>query len=184
MIFVAIGATGIVLNGIKLSKFEYLEKEPILPEAGIPELVKEKKAAFEKKFQFSIGGGITFVLLGIVPVVLFEGLDDEWINTCATGFFMGMVALAAFLFVSAGIVRGNFDKLLQEGDYTKEKKTARNRIEPLAGIYWCIVAAIYLGISFYTGAWETTWIIWPVTGALFGAITLMATALPVKDNKN
>ncbi|MCH5280759.1 MAG: helix-turn-helix transcriptional regulator [Lachnospiraceae bacterium] len=184
MIFVAIGATGIVLNGIKLSKFEYLEKEPILPEAGIAELVKEKKAAFEKQFQFSVGGGIAFVLLGITPMVLLEGLDDEWINTCATGFFMGMVALASFLFVSAGIVRGSFDKLLQEGDYTKEKKTVRNKIEPLAGIYWCIVAAIYLGISFYTNAWDRTWIIWPITGVLFGAVSLMATALSTKDSRN
>ena len=40
----------------------------------------------------------------------------------------------------------------------------------IAGIYWTIVTAGYLAWSFWTGAWERTWIVWPVAGVLFGAV--------------
>lgn len=43
--------------------------------------------------------------------------------------------------------------------------------EAFSGIYWCLVTAIYLGWSFWSMRWDATWIIWPVAGVLFGAIS-------------
>lgn len=40
----------------------------------------------------------------------------------------------------------------------------------LAGAYWCLATAIYLGWSFWTSRWEFTWIIWPVAGVLYAAV--------------
>ena len=39
-----------------------------------------------------------------------------------------------------------------------------------AGIYWGIVTAAYLAVSFLTYRWDMTWIIWPVAGVLYGAM--------------
>ena len=44
------------------------------------------------------------------------------------------------------------------------------RNDPFSSFYWCLVTAIYLGISFYVNAWDRTWIIWPVAAILFVAI--------------
>ena len=57
-----------------------------------------------------------------------------------------------------------YDKLLEEGDYTRLNKKA-GRYD---GIYWGIALAVYLGWSFVTNRWETTWIVWPIAGVLFG----------------
>ena len=68
----------------------------------------------------------------------------------------------------------SFNKLLEEGDYTREKKLENKKNDALSGIYWCLVTAIYLALSFLTGAWGRTWIIWPVAGVLFAAVTGIA----------
>ena len=44
----------------------------------------------------------------------------------------------------------------------------------IAGIYWTLVTAGYLAWSFWSGEWNRTWIIWPVAGVLFGAVSGIA----------
>ena len=81
-----------------------------------------------------------------------------------------LVACGVYLFVRSGCIYGSFEKLLQEGDYTKEKKEMNRKTSAFSSVYWCLVTAIYLGISFYNNNWETSWIIWPVAGVLFAAV--------------
>ena len=58
----------------------------------------------------------------------------------------------------------------------EQKKTAR-----ISSIYWCVITAIYLGISFYTNAWHRTWIVWPCAGVLYAAV--IGIALIVKGDE-
>ena len=67
-------------------------------------------------------------------------------------------------------IYGGFQKLLEEGDYTRRKKLENKRNNVIDKIYWCSVTAIYLGWSFITMQWEKTWIIWPVAGVFYGAV--------------
>ncbi len=41
---------------------------------------------------------------------------------------------------------------------------------------------IYLGISFYTGAWERSWIVWPCAGVLFAAVWGIAKGVTAKKD--
>ena len=81
-----------------------------------------------------------------------------------------MIAAAVFLFIKRGMVQSSYEKLLAEGDYTREKKTFNRKNAAAVTIYWCVCAALYLGISFVTMRWDRTWIVWPVAGVLVGAI--------------
>lgn len=38
------------------------------------------------------------------------------------------------------------------------------------GIYWGSATALYLLVSFLTGRWDMTWIIWPVAGVGCGVL--------------
>ena len=51
----------------------------------------------------------------------------------------------------------------------------------LGTIYWGLVTAAYLAVSFLTGAWERTWIIWPVTAVAYGAVFAIVKALRRRD---
>lgn len=88
------------------------------------------------------------------------------------GFALLLLVEAAgvYLLTSAGIRKGSCEQLLQEGDYTREAKEASRIIGRIAAVYWCVVTAVYLGWSFLTGNWHSTWVLWPVAGILFGAV--------------
>ena len=60
--------------------------------------------------------------------------------------------------------------LLQEGEFTRREKQLKKKMSVVSGIYWCLVTAIYLGWSFLTMQWNTTWMVWPVAGVLYGAV--------------
>ena len=72
-------------------------------------------------------------------------------------------------------------KLLQEGDYSvaeKEKKrTGRDLIGAVSGIYWMICTAIYLGVSLTQNDWTFAKILWPVAGVLFVAVVIVCKML-------
>jgi len=81
-----------------------------------------------------------------------------------------LIAAGVFIFVWVGNVWESFQKLLQEEDYTPDKKLAHRKLEFVPGLYWGIVVAIYLFISFRSMNWDETWVIWPVAGVLFAVV--------------
>ncbi|MGO1432824.1 MAG: helix-turn-helix domain-containing protein, partial [Ruoffia tabacinasalis] len=44
-------------------------------------------------------------------------------------------------------------------------------VERLAGIYWPLVTAIFLGYSFITADWGRSWFIWPIAAMIFAALS-------------
>ena len=68
-----------------------------------------------------------------------------------------------------GLVQGSYDKLLEEGDYTRDKKKFNKATGYFSVIYWCVIVAVYVAVSYRTNAWGSTWIIFAVAGILFAA---------------
>ena len=82
-----------------------------------------------------------------------------------------MIATGVNMIIRVSIIKNSYDALLQEGEFSEAEKKAKRKLDGLSGIYWCLITAIYLGWSFYTMRWDFTWIIWPVAGVLFAAIS-------------
>ena len=131
-----------------------------------------EKCAAEELFQAPLHP-YTKGLLSAIPVLLGTLAADsvaapERIMLPCVSLLLAMVAVAVYLFVRVGMVQGSFQRLLEEGDYTREGKRAAR--SPIVPIYWCLVTAAYLAWSFITMAWDRTWIVWPVAGVLFAAV--------------
>lgn len=171
LFMVAIGTAVLIFNGMKLNKYEYLEKEVISLEYGIQGIVSSKKSAFEETYRKNIAGGTVLCIMAVVPLLIAAGLNlGDLSYIICLAILLILVSIGVYLFIWSGMIQGSYDKLLQEGDYTCEKKEQNKRTAFFPGIYWCITTAIYLGISFYTNQWDKTWIVWPVAGVLFVAV--------------
>ena len=85
--------------------------------------------------------------------------------------------------VRTSTIQDCYNQLLQQEDYTLEKKLAKKKMSPIIVAYWCLVTAVYLGVSLTTKQWEYTWIIWPVAALVFAALygILKAVFNRVKD---
>ena len=133
--------------------------------------MQKRKEAYEPTFRSCVAIGVMLCILGVVPLLIAAGFGArDLVCVSLTDILLIMIACAVFLFVRSGVVYGSFSKLLQEDDYTIENKEFNQKVSFFPGIYWCIVVAIYLGISFTQNNWEQSWIVWPVAGVLFAAI--------------
>jgi transcriptional regulator with XRE-family HTH domain len=57
------------------------------------------------------------------------------------------------------------EKQEDRGDSGKEKKS-KEKEEKYESLYWSAAVVIYLLVSFVTGQWAVTWILWPIAVVL------------------
>lgn len=168
---VGCAVAAIILSGMKTSKYEFLEKEALRLEYGVEGIVRKKKDGFEAAYRTSVTVGVVLCILCAVPIFVGTVFDAaDLVMVLCVNLLLALVAVAVFLFVWSGTKWESYNMLLQEGDYSPEKKRERRKMDPIAAIYWGIVTALYLGSSFLTGEWDTTWIIWPCAGVLYGVL--------------
>ena len=171
LLTVLAGTERISLNGMRLSRYEYLEKEDFVLEYGVQGIVEKRKEDFSGSFRFYVTIGVVLCILSVLPVLASELLElGALAGSLSVCVLLVVVACAVWLFVRGGCIQGSFDKLLQEGDYTAEKKAANRVLGVFQGAYWCVATAIYLFISFTRNNWDSSWVIWPVAGVLFAAV--------------
>ncbi len=170
LLFIAGAVALFVKNGIQLSKYSYLEEELIDTEYGITGMVKERKQEYEHTHLTGLTGGIILCVLSSVPILasVLAGEKNEMLAGVGVCLALVMIAAGVYLIVRVSIIWGGYQKLLEEGDYARKTKKSKNGM--LAGIYWSVITAGYLGYSFLTMDWGRSWIVWPVAGVLFAAV--------------
>ena len=97
-------------------------------------------------------------------------------TACVSGTLL-LVSVGVYFFITGGTYWASMEKLLQEGEYTVEKKREKGYTGRITSIYWLLATALYLGLSFAMDDWTRTWIIWPVAGVLFAAVREIAVGL-------
>lgn len=172
-VMITIAVSLFIINGIAMSKYEYIKKEVFLMDASVKEEIRTESTAFDKPFAIRIAFGVALCILAVIPSALSGYMEEELPEIYAVGFLLFVVALGVHLIVRAGIVKDGYSQLLQEGDYTPEKKEFNKKTNAFSGVYWMAVTVIYLVVGFVFHIWKTSWIIWPVAGILFAMIQLI-----------
>ena len=158
----------------KTAKFEYFNTDIIDTEYGVNGMVKEKKNDLQPAYTRNIIIGVSMIIVAVVPLIIVSCItQNEFICAVMVCLMFVMVATSVFLFVSLGVEWETYKKILQEDDYSVEAKQKSKRLQPFTSAYWLLITAIFLGVSFVTGAWGFTWIIWPVAGVLFAFFTIV-----------
>lgn len=181
LIMVACGVAIFIVNGVALGNYNYIEKENIHIDSETYTLVKKYKSDDEHSFSAKIAVGVALCIIGCIPLISSHWINDsEFFRAVTIGVLLIAVSIGVNLFVRGGMVRSSFDRLLQEGDYTAEKKQVEQKLDVFAGAYWCIATAIYFILSFTVMGWDDSWIIWPVAGVVFAALRIILGAASEK----
>lgn len=164
-----------VSNGTRMKKYEYLETELLDLEYGIAGIVETKKENFANTYKTSIALGVGLCVLSAVPLFLAIAFtENDFVLVAMVCILLILVASGVFLLVRAAMIQESYEKLLEEEDYTPEKKMLAKKNANLSTAYWCFALAIYLLWSFLTMDWHITWVVWPTAGVLFGAVCAIA----------
>ena len=160
-----------ITYGIREEHMEHLEKENFETEYGVTGMVRERRNSYEPVFARGIAIGVVLCILSVIPIVLAGSLEaPDYVCGIFVGVLLLILGMGVNGIIRVSMVKGSYDTLLQEGEFSKEEKQMKKKTDPFSGAYWCFVTAIYLGWSFWTRRWEITWILWPVAGVLFAAI--------------
>lgn len=175
LIFVATAVALFIYGGKNSGEFDFLEKEKFTVSQEINEFAQsEKKAYFNA---YTCVNLIAVVLCIIAVILLFLGLwlfeNNAFLLFVMLSLLLVIVSVAVFMFIYVGIPWSGIEKLLQEGDYTPEKKESRKLTDVVTTAYWLVVTAIYLISSFITGKWQITWLVWVAAGLLFPIVIML-----------
>ena len=171
LILIANAVTLFILSSSKTSAFEFLENEIFETSYGVTGMVKERKEDYRESYTKNIAIGVCFCVLSLVP--LFAAIiisEDDLFMVSMVAVMLALIGIGVNFIVKTCIIWESFDKLLQEGEYSKRKKKEKIASSKVNTIYWSVVTAGYLAYSFINYKWHLSWIIWPVAAVLYPAV--------------
>ncbi len=172
-LFVCTALPMFLTSAFRLNRFSYLEKESLDTAYGVDGMVRERREQYAPTHIRMLMIGITLCVLSAVPIfvmLMLGGSDNDFAMVAAACMLLVIVALGVYLIVRTCIRQGSYEILLETGEYSKLRKVENRRNEPISAIYWALALAIYLAWSFITMNWQSTWIVWPIAGVLYGVL--------------
>jgi len=156
-----------IYSGTTLERFKSIDE-------GFFELTSVTKATLNKELipissKRNVGTIIGVCLCVLSPVAIFvSSLFGDDFSTYGVSVLLIMVAIAVFIFISTGSIVEAYKKLLKIEEFDSTHQKDDKIIGAIAGIIWPLAVCIFLLCGFVFGLWHICWIIFPITGILFG----------------
>ena len=146
LIVLVAAAVGIFLSSsAQVREFAFLEMEPFETEYGVSGMVRQRRQDFQPAANRLNLVGTLLCIVSVLPLFLslcLSGSDLVYVG--AVCLLLGFVALACLAFVYAGTQTGAMEKLLEEGDYTRQRKSKSRLVGTVSVCYWLVVTAIFM----------------------------------------
>ena len=183
IILVAIAAVMFISSGGKTAPFAYLEKEKFETEYGVSGMVKERKAQYKDLHTKNNIAGTCLCIAALIPLFIgaIINADSDLFLTIMLSLSFLIAGVGVICFIKTGIIWASYEKLLQEGEYSKENKEKPSLASAIYTAYWVIAAAVYLGYSLSSNNWGQSWIIWVIAGVIFSAVIAITNAFEKKS---
>ena len=170
LLLIVAGAVAMFLmTSLRGKQYEFLENMDIDTAYGVSGMAKERRAEYAERHSRLLIVGIMLCVVAAVPMLILAMTkytnNTDVLPIVGVDAMLVTIAIGVKMIVLTSIRHGGYDKLLEEGDYTRLNKRAGK----YDGVYWTIALAVYLGWSFVTSRWDFTWIVWPIAGVLYVA---------------
>jgi len=167
-----------IIAGGQDGQYEYMKK-PFRMDFYVKRQLEDEKRMYQPTLTAKITIGV--VLCALCPIPLFISSmiaeNNDLVATGGVAMLLLMVAVATFLFITAGLMQDAYQQLLEIGDYAPDKKKTNTIVEVAGSIIWPLVTAVYLYIGFVHNLWHPGWVIYPITGILFGIFASVVNAV-------
>lgn len=183
LVLVAIAVAIFIFCGFQNAPFEFIDKEPFETEYGVVGMVKEKRNAYKSTYAKCNVAAACICILSPVPLFIGAFTEREFFTVIMLTLTMFLAGIGAAIFIVSGVRWVSMQKLLQEGEFAPGEKRKIRTKETVSTIYWLTATAVYLSWSFWTNAWETTWIVWPIAGVMFAVVMCVCNLLIDRKNK-
>ena len=177
LVLVAIGVALFLSCAARVRDFAFLEKAPFETEYGVSGMVKERRQDFAAAYSRLNIIGTVLCILTAVP--LFDAmclLTDDTIYVAAVSLLLVTASIGCAAFVYGGTIHASMERLLEEGDYTRQQKSRRSLKGAVGTVYWLLVTAIFMWYTFGpsgNGQARYSWFIWAIAGVVYAAVMVV-----------
>lgn len=189
LVIIAPAVAIFIRTGNSMEKFTYLETDPVDTAYGVDGMVKERREQFRPVSEKSIVTGVVMCIIG-AAIFVFSAIFSEHFGSYDAVFgaaglcvMLMLVAAGVYMIVKSSTIMGGFGRLLEEGEYSRKNKSSRSGGMTVVGIYWIVLVAVYLTVSFLNNGWGRTWIIFAVGGVLTPVVSAVQDAISSKKDK-
>lgn len=145
-----------------------------LPQQTVKEAIHEEAEEIQRKKMRAVA--IAMYILCAVPLFILSEFGMDTLGLCLT---LALVATATYLMVITA-KKDSSDSVeieIESPAHLELKKSISNLV-------WAIGLAVYLLLSFATGAWYITWIIFPIIGCVQGLVNAIIDLKEACNNEN
>lgn len=166
-LLVAVAVGIFIFSGMNFEKYKHIENGVTLP-VGVKAEIQKMYDNFNRTYFISVIAGVCIIILS--PVALFLTSLNDNMSSYGVVIMLGIVAVAVYNFIYFGCIRESYSRLLRIGDYapTKPQRKEDKVIGAVASIVWPLAFSIFLFCGFVYDLWGKAWVVFPITGVLFG----------------
>ncbi len=177
LVLVAIGVALFLTCSARVRDFAFLEEEPFETEYGVSGMVKERMQDFAGTYSRLHITGTVLCILSAVPLFVSMCMETaDVVYVAAVCLLLIIAGIGCVAFTYGGTIHASMERLLEEGDYTRQQKSRRGVKGAISTIYWLLVTAIFMWYTFGpsgNGQARYSWFIWAIAGVLYAAVMLV-----------
>ena len=177
LVLVAIGVALFLTCSARVRDFAFLEEEPFETEYGVSGMVKERMQDFAGTYSRLNIVGTVLCILSAVPLFVSMCIETaDVVYVAAVCLLLIIAGIGCVAFTYGGTIHASMERLLEEGDYTRQQKSRRGVKGAISTIYWLLVTAIFMWYTFGpsgNGQARYSWFIWAIAGVLYAAVMLV-----------
>ncbi|HHV28464.1 permease prefix domain 1-containing protein [Acetivibrio mesophilus] len=164
-----------IYSGTKLERFKFIEEGKFEISSDLRNILNSELPSITQKQSIHTIIGVSLCIFSVVvllAIVSFEPFAD--FGVCV---MLLMIAVAVSIFITSGSVPDSYKELLKIDDYKPKTQKQDKVIGAVAGIVWPIAVCIFLFCGFVFNLWHICWVVFPITGILFGGFTALYKAI-------
>ncbi len=169
----------LIYGGMRLEPYKTLETGMLIAPASRARFRVEYEA-LRDSYVKSILVGVCLCVISPVPLFVFSAIGNN-VEAYGVPMLLFLVACGVYILIRGSMHRSSYQKLLKIEDYTPVKTKENKMVSAVASVVWPLVVAIFLFLGFVYNLWGIAWIIFPITGLLFGIFSSVYTTLHNKD---
>lgn len=187
---VAVSVGLFISCGSKTREFSFLDGVGFETEYGVEGMLRDRMRTFAPTYTRLCIAGTILCIVSVIPIFVASGLEvDDFLMVLSVCFMFILVGIGCVCFVYGNTIENSMKRLLEEGDFSRESKSASRVTSAVSTVYWLVVTAIFLAYSFWPATdavaktrFKESWLVWPIAGVLYAAVMTIV-SLVRKDDK-
>lgn len=165
-----------IYSGTRLEKFRFIENNEFTLASTAKTIINNMLSEVKAKQTIGLIIGVSLCIMSVLPIFVGSMISKAG-SSYGVSILLIMISVAVFLFITTGSVSQACRQLLQIDDYAVVKKKENKVIGIVARIVWPMAVCIFLIAGVLFDQWGICWIVFPITGILFGGFSAVYSAV-------